>query len=107
MTSTSGEKHMNIAAVRLKGKVLEIERTGEFTEIDGERWEKCIFLLELTSFSKRTPDKKLSYALKGKKTKSVRYCLYDWHYKLGVEKTLTPDETETMLRGTPVNNPTA
>jgi len=31
----------------------------------------------------------------------VRYCLYDWHYKTGVRKTLEPDETEAVLSGKP------
>jgi hypothetical protein len=92
---------MNGAVRKLKGRVLGIERTGEFMEIHGEHWEKCIFLLELTSFSKRTPDETLTHALEGRKIKLVRYCFFDWHYKLGVEKTLEPDETEAVLRGTP------
>lgn len=92
---------MNNIVRKLKGRVLEIERTGEFVEIDGERWEKCIFLLELTSFSKRTPNEELPRDLKGKKIKLVRYCCFNWHYKLGVEKSLEPDETEAILRGIP------
>ena len=28
-----------------------------------------------------------------------RYCYFDWHYKLGVTKTLEPYEIEAMLAG--------
>ena len=28
-----------------------------------------------------------------------RYCYFDWHYKLGVTKTLEPYEIETVLSG--------
>ncbi|RJS92023.1 hypothetical protein CW705_03270 [Candidatus Bathyarchaeota archaeon] len=87
---------------KLQGKVVEIERTGEtFTDEYGEKWEKCIFTVELTNFSKRTPDEKLPGDLKGKRVKLVRYCCYDWHYKIGVRKTLEPDETEAVLSGKP------
>jgi len=87
---------------KLQGKVLDIERTGEtITDEYGEKWEKCIFTVELMSFSKRTPDEKIPEGIKGKKVKLVRYCCYDWHYKLGVKKTLEPDETEAVLSGKP------
>jgi len=85
---------------KLQGKVVEIERTGEYiTDEEGDRWEKCIFTVELTGFSKRTPNEVLPENLKGKRVKLVRYCCFDWHYKLGVRKTLEPDETEAVLRG--------
>jgi len=87
---------------KLQGTVVEIERTGEYiVDQDGDRWEKCIFTIELTGFSKRTPNEVLPEHLKGKKVKIVRYCCFDWHYKLGVRKTLEPDETEAVLRGEP------
>ena len=87
---------------KLQGKVLDIERTGEtITDEYGEKWEKCIFTVELMNFSKRTPDEKIPEGIKGKKVKLVRYCCYDWHYKIGVKKTLEPDETEAVLSGKP------
>jgi hypothetical protein len=86
---------------KLKGKVLAVNRTEEYIERDGERWKKCIFTLELTSFSKRRPQP-LPAALKGKRVKLVRYCCYDRHYKLDVEKTLECDETEAIIQGKPI-----
>jgi len=68
---------------KLQGRVLDIERTGEtITDEYGEKWEKCIFTVELTNFSKRTPNERIPEEIKGKKVKLVRYCCYDWHYKL-------------------------
>lgn len=85
---------------KLQGRVLAIEKTGDFvTDDEGNRWERCIFTVELTGFSKRTPDEVMPEELKGKKVKLVRYCCFDWHYKLGVRKTLEPDETEAVLSG--------
>lgn len=86
---------------RLQGIVREIIKTSE-KKIDEERneWEKCIFIVELTGFSKRTPNEILPEALKGTKVKVVRWCCFDWHYKIGVRITLTPEETEKVLSGT-------
>lgn len=92
---------MSVSDRRLKGRVIEVEKTGETITKEGETWEKCIFALEVTRFSKRTPDEVVPDNLKGKKIRLVRHCLYDWHYKLGVEKTLSPEETDSLLRGTP------
>ena len=87
---------------KLQGKVIDIERTGEFTiDEEGNKWEKCIFTVELTNFSKRTPNEAMPKEIKGKKVKVVRYCCFDWHYKIGVRKTLEPDETEAVLLGKP------
>ena len=87
---------------RLQGKILDIEKTGDFVlDEEGERWEKCIFTVKLSNFSKRTPEETVPEKLKGKKVKIVRYCCFDWHYKLGVRKTLDPDETEAVLAGKP------
>ena len=87
---------------RLQGKVLDIEKTGDFVlDEEGDRWEKCIFTVKLSNFSKRTPEETVPEKLKGKKVKIVRYCCFDWHYKLGVRKTLDPDETEAVLKGSP------
>lgn len=89
-----------MAVRKLQGIAIDVERTGEYTVDDeGEKWEKCIFTIELTGFSKRTPNETLREDLRGKRVKVVRYCLYDWHYKLGVRKTLEPDETEAVLSG--------
>jgi len=91
-------------ARRLQGKVLEIERTEEKRkDEDDNEWEKCIFTLELVGFSKRTPEEVLPEDLRGKKVKLIRWCCFDWHYKLGVRKTLDVDETEAVLEGRPTN----
>lgn len=87
---------------KLQGRVIDIKRTGEFiTDDEGNQWEKCIFIVELTNFSKRTPNEIIPEEIKGKRVKLVRYCCFDWHYKLGVRKTLEPDETEAVLRKEP------
>jgi len=85
---------------RLQGIVLSIDKTGE-KKIDEEEneWEKCIFTLELTNFSKRTSDLSIPEKIKGKKIKLIRYCCFDWHYKIGIRKTLDPEETEAVLKG--------
>lgn len=92
-----------VAKVRkLQGTVLEVKKTGDSTvNEEGNRWEKCVLTIELTNFSKRTPKEVMPEKLKGKKVKLVRYCCFDWHYKLGVRKTLEPDETEAVLTGKP------
>jgi len=87
---------------KLQSKVIEIKKTGEFTtDEEGNKWEKCIFTVEITDFSKRTPDEVVPEEIKGKKVNLVRYCCFDWHYKLGVRKTLEPDETEAVLARKP------
>ena len=87
---------------KLQGIVLSIEKTGEtFIDEDGDKWERCIFTVELTGFSKRTPEERLPEELKGRRVKLIRWCCFDWHYKLGVRKTLEPDETEAVLKGIP------
>lgn len=84
---------------RLKGRVIAVEKAGETVTREGETWEKCIFTLEITRFSKRTPEEVVPDHLKGKMIKLVRHCLYDWHYTLGVEKTLSAEETDSLLQG--------
>lgn len=85
---------------KLQGIVLDIEKTDEKRKDgEGNLWKKCIFNLELSSFSKRTPKEVMPSKLKGKKVKLVRWCCFDWHYKLGVKKTLEPDETEAVVKG--------
>ena len=87
---------------KLQGIVLEVKKTGDsMVNKDGNRWEKCIFNIQLTNFSKRTPKEVIPEKLKGRKVKLVRHCCFDWHYKLGVRKTLEPDETEAVLAGKP------
>jgi len=72
---------------KLQGIVHEIAKTGEsIIDDEGNRWEKCIFTIELTNFSKRTPNEVLPNHIKGKKINLVRFCCFDWHYKLGVKK---------------------
>jgi hypothetical protein len=91
-------KHLPVTGRRLKGRVIAVEKTAETTIRDGETWNKCVFTLEVTRFSKRTPEEIVPSHLKGKLVKLVRYCLYDWHYALGIEKTFTMEETENLLR---------
>jgi len=87
---------------KLQGVVLDIEKTGEKKkDEEGNLWQKCIFELELSGFSKRTPKEAMPPNLKGKKVRLVRWCCFDWHYKLGVKKTLEPDETEAVMKGEP------
>jgi hypothetical protein len=85
---------------KLQGIVVDIEKTGESaTDKEGSKWEKCVFTIEITNFSNRTPNEVLPDSIKGKRVKIVRFCCYDWHYKLGVKKTLDPHETEAVLVG--------
>jgi len=91
-------------AKRLQGMVLHIEKTGEKNADNyGNIWEKCIFMVELVSFSKRTSKRALPTRLKGKRVKLIRWCCFDWHYKLGARKTLDADETEAVLKGKPTD----
>ncbi len=87
---------------KLQGTVLEVKKTGDSkVDEDKNKWEKCIFTVQLTNFSKRTPKEVMPEKLKNKKVKLVRYCCFDWHYKLGVRKTLESDETEAVLADKP------
>lgn len=86
----------NEAVRKLKGKVLAVEKTGEIIRIDDESWEKCVFTLELTRLSGNIA-RELPVSLSRKRVKIFRYCLYDWHFMLGVEKTLEPEETEAIF----------
>lgn len=87
---------------KLQGTVSEVKKTGISTvDEDGNKWEKCIFTIQLTNFSKRTPKEVIPEKIRDKKVKLVRYCCFDWHYKLGVRKTLEPDETEAVLADKP------
>jgi hypothetical protein len=87
---------------KLQGKVLNINKTDEiFYDEEGEKWEKCIFTIEISNFSKRTPNEVIPENIKGKIVKIIRYCCFDWHYKLGIRKTLEPDESEAVLNNKP------
>ena len=85
---------------KLKGRVLEVQRTGEKILRGGENWEKCIFTLELTRFSGRDA-MPIPSLLRGKVIKLVRFCLYNWHFEKGVEKTLESEETVAVIDGKP------
>ena len=88
--------------MKLQGRVLNIEKTGEKRrDEDGNLWEKCVLTVELIGFSKRTPSEVILPELKGGKVKLVRWCCFDWHYELGVRKTLELDETEAVIKGKP------
>jgi len=87
---------------KLQGKVLSIKKTGEKKRDEGGNiWEKCVFTVELTGFSRRTPDEAIPPELRGREVKIVRWCCFDWHYKLGVRKTLEQDENEAVIERKP------
>lgn len=87
---------------KLQGTVTRIDKTEERKkDEEGNVWEKCVFTVELKGFSKRTPKEVMPPELKGKKVKMARWCCFDWHYKLGVRKTIEPDETEAVIDGKP------
>lgn len=89
---------------KLRGKILDVEKTEKFiTDADGNNWEKCIFTIRITSFSKRTQDEVIPENLKGKKVKLVRYCCFDWHYGVSTWKVLESDETEGVLANKPTS----
>lgn len=93
----SGESKPSVR--KLKGKLIAIEKTGETIMKDGENWEKCIFTLELTGLSENIVKKQIPASLKGKRVKITRCCFYDWHFMLGIEKTIEPEETEAIFEG--------
>ena len=85
---------------KLQGIAINVTKTGEtMKDKEGDKWEKCIFTVEITNFSSRTPNEALPEGVKGKKVKLIRFCCFDWHLKLGVKKTLDSDETEAVLAG--------
>ena len=85
----------------LQGSVEGIQKTGETKkDEDGNIWERCVFSVKLTGFSRRTPELEIPAELAGKVVKQVRWCTFDWHYyPAGTRKTLTPEETEAVLAG--------
>lgn len=89
---------------KLQGKIVDIKKTGEeYTDEEGNKWERCIFTLELTGFTSRTPDEKLQENFKDKKVSLVRYARHDWHFNKGAIETLDPVETEAVLKGQPTD----
>lgn len=87
----------------MQGITVNVVKTGEVrADNDGERWEKCIFTLDLVGFSKYASSSMPS-SIKGKVVKLVRWCCFDWHYKIGVRKTLTDEETKAVLDGVPTS----
>lgn len=88
---------------RLSGKVLSVSKTGEKKLGESEiLWEKCVFTVILTGFSKSSPVVDMP-ELRGKKVNLTRWCSFDWHFKLGVNKMLEPDETEAIIKGKPTD----
>ena len=53
----------------------------------------------LTCLSEGDFQKQIHAALKGKRVKITRYCFYNWHFMLGIEKTIEPEETEAIFKG--------
>ena len=85
---------------RLQGKIIGIVKTGDtFKDAEGRRWERCILKIKLTGFSLRTPDEKLPTELQGKSLIITRFLCHDWHFKIGALETLSPGETESILKG--------
>jgi|UniRef100_A0A7C4BB97 hypothetical protein len=85
---------------KLQSVVVDVVKTDEFREDEmGNRWRKCIFTVKLVGFSKRTPGERMPDELKEAEVKVVRWCCFDWHYRMGVRITLTPEETELVLKG--------
>jgi len=87
---------------RLKGVVVDVERTDDTRDFHGEKWRKYVYTVELLSFSKRTKQRQIPDSIKGKRVKLVRYAYYDWHYKIGMKKTLTAEETAAVLKRKPI-----
>jgi len=84
---------------RLQGVVIGVERTNEKRDFRNKKWRKCVYTIELLSFSKRTKQRQIPDLIQEKKVKLVRYACYDWHYKIGTKKTLTIEETIAVLKG--------
>ena len=90
---------------KFQGRVLNVEKTIEKRlDREGTEWQKCVFTVELTGFSKRTPEEAMARDLKGERVKVVRWCAFDWHYKTGARVTLRADETESLLSRTPTES---
>jgi len=84
--------------IKLRGTVLSIERTAEKKkDNEGVVWEKCIFEVEVDGLSKRANNRDFLRKIVGKKVKVVRWCAFDWHYKIGSKITLEPEEVKPLL----------
>ena len=80
--------------------MVSVVKTGEFREDEeGGRWRKCIFTIELRGFAGRARGGELPAELREARVRVVRWCCLDWHFRMGVRATLTPEETEAVLRG--------
>jgi len=91
-------------ARRLQGTTIDIQETPETKKDEYDNvWKKCIFTVRLVGFSRRTPEERLPESLRDKEVKLIRWCYFDWHYTKGVRKTLNPEETEAVLKGTPTS----
>ena len=83
---------------KLRGTILSIERTAEKKkDNEGVIWEKCIFEVEVDGLSKRANNRDLLKKVMGKKVKVVRWCAFDWHYKIGSKITLELEEVKPLL----------
>lgn len=83
----------------LRGVVTDVKRTEDFfIDEDGREWRKYFFSVRLSSFSKRAKNRKLPKEIDGKVVDVVRYCTFDWHFRIGRFITLTPEETITVLK---------
>jgi hypothetical protein len=82
----------------LQGIVVDIIKTDEYrVDEEGSKWFKCIFIVELTRFSKRVREE-IPRDLKNARVEVVRWCSYDWHFRKGVRITLTEEETDRVLQ---------
>ena len=55
-----------------------MERTEEFiTDEEGNRFEKSVLIMEITSMSPETRDEVISGEIQGKKVELVRFCFQD------------------------------
>ena len=89
-------------SARLQCRAVEVDESNDiYEDTDGKVWKKCTFTAEITHFSKRTPSLAVPAAINGKKVKLVRWCSEEWHYRVPVQRTLTRDETEAVLKDRP------
>jgi hypothetical protein len=82
----------------LQGIVVDIIKTDEYrVDEESNRWVKCVFVVEITGFSKRVREE-IPIELRNTRVEVVRWCLHDWHFRKGVRITLTEEETDRVLR---------
>lgn len=83
----------------LRGVVTDVKQTEDFfIDEDGREWRKCLISVKLSSFSKRMKNRKLPKEIDGKVVDVVRFCTFDWHFRVGRFITLTPEETSAVLK---------